>query len=259
MKKLFALVLACLLLLSLGACKKTEDNPTTPTDADNLSYEIQWQTLADDDVVGAWMPEDPVEDEYVLFTPEGKLRVVYGTVVFESDIKFGEDVKGNKSAFTEGTYLYGQWTYKVEDDVLTVTYPKSTEDDDSEFENKVFRKTDYTPITLIAKEDFKADDALVGTWTNGTYNDSYSFTEDGYAVFTQEYDDGINVYDTEVKYTYVVKDGKIDFSYFKSNDGKEFVESFDYTIEGSKLVIGQSDYYLNGEGDPALTETSATE
>ncbi len=257
MKKIFALVLACLMVLTFTACKKSGNDPDNSTENDNHSYEIQWQTLADDDVVGAWLPEAPVADEYVLFTPEGKLRVVYGTVVFESDIRYGEDVKGNKSAYTDGSYLYGQWTYAVEDDVLTVTYPKTAERDLKEFEEQIFRRVEYTPITLLAKEGFKADEALVGTWTNAAYNDSYTFTEDGFAVFTQEYDDGINVYDTEVKYSYTVNDGKINLSYFKSNDGKETLDTFDYTIEGEKLVIGESDYYLNGVGDPALAETTA--
>lgn len=254
MKKLFALMLACFMVLSFAACKKSESSNNS---TDNESYEIQWQTLADDDIVGAWEPEESVKGEYVLFTPESKLRLVYGTVVFDADIRYGEDVKGNKSAYTEGTYLYGQWTYTVEDDVLTVSYPKSGENDSTVFEEKIFKRVDYTPITLLAKDGFKTDKALVGTWTNAEYKDSYTFTEEGFAIFNQDYDDGLNSYKTEVKYSYTVEDGKINLSYYESNDSKEVTDTFDYTIDGSKLLIGESDYYLNGEGDPALTETTA--
>ncbi len=257
MKKLFALLLACLMVSSFTACKKSGETPDNSSDTDNISYEIQWQTLADDDVVGAWEPVDSVAGEYVLFTPESKLRVVYGTVVFESEIKYGADVKDNKSAYTDGSYLYGQWTYTVDGDVLTVSYPKTTENDETVFEEKVFNRIEYSPITLLTKEDFKAEDALVGTWTNAAYNDSYTFTEDGFAIFNQKLDDGINAYDTEIKHSYIVEDGKINLYYFKANDGEEVTDTFDYTIEGTKLMIGESDYYLNGEGDPATAETTA--
>ncbi len=256
MKKLFALLFACLLVFALGACKNSGDTPKD-SDGDNYSYEVQWQDLADDDVVGAWEPEESVAGEYILFTPEGKLRLVYGTVVFDADIRYGEDVKGNKSAYTDGSYLYGQWTYTVKDDVLTVSYPKTGENDETVFENKIFRKIDYTPITLLTKEGFKADEALVGTWTNAEYNDSYTFTEDGFAIFSQKLDDGLNSYETQIKHSYLVEDGKIDLSYYKTNDGEEISDSLEYTIEGTKLMLGDNDYYLNGEGDPALAETTA--
>ena len=257
MKKLFAIVLVCLLVLSLGACKKAENNSADPTQPSGTSLEIQWQTLADDDIVGAWEPEESVEGEYVLFTPEGKLRLVYGTVTFDADIRYGEDASRIKSAYTDGIYLYGQWTYKIEDDVLTVSYPETSEEGEQIFEDKVFRKADYNPITLLAKEGFKADDSLVGTWTNAEYGDSYTFTEDGFAIFSQKLDDGLNSYETEIKHSYIVEDGKITLSYYKNNDGEEFTDSLEYTIEGTKLMLGENDYDLNGEGDPALADTTA--
>lgn len=249
MKKIFALLLACLMVLSLGACK-TENKGTEPTTA-APTYEVKWSSLPDDDVVGAWKPAEGVADEYVIFTPDSKLRIVYGTIVIEADINYGIDGYGNKSAYTPGSYLYGQWVYTIDGNTLTVTFP----DDKVE----TFEAVDYTPITLQTKEGFTAVEELIGVWTNSAYNDSYKFTEDGYAVYLQKYDDGVNDYDTEVKHCYTVEDGVIKLYFYDGNDGEETVESLEYSIDGTKLVIDGNDYYLNGEGDPSATEETTAE
>ncbi len=257
MKKLFALVLACLMVFALGACGETSDNTTEPTTtvAATGSNEINWQTLPDDEIVGAWKPVDDVAGEYILFTPESKLRVMYGTVVFDASISFGADGNGIKSAYTDGSYLYGQWSYKIDGTVLTVSYPVMENGEITSFEEKVFnRYDDYEPITLVAKEDFKADDALVGKWTNLAYGDSYEFTADGYAIFSQNVDDGVYSYKTEIKHAYTVDGDSVTLYYYTANDDKEVVDTFSYSIDGTKLMIEESDYYLNGEGDPGVTE-----
>lgn len=248
MKRLFAIILVCLMVLSLGACK-SEETPTEPSSTvGEEAYEINWSNLPDTEIIGAWEPEQSVGGEYVLFTDDGKLRVVYGTIVFDSIMTFGVDGVGNKSGFTEGNYLYGQWTYNVEGDKLTVNY--------SEDETKVFNRIDYKPITLEAKPEFNKDEALVGKWLNKAYGDSYEFTADGYAIFHQKVDDGIYVYETEIKHTYTVEDGNITMSFFKNNGGTETEDTIEYSIEGTKLLIGDSDYYLNGEGSPEAVETT---
>ncbi len=245
MKRLFAILLVCVLVLSLGACKP-DDTTTTQPSTGEATYEIDWTNLPDQEVVGAWEPAEPVNGEYVLFTDDGKLRVVYGTVVFDASIKYGKDGYGNKSAFTEGTYLYGQWTYTVEEDTLTVTYPDE--------KVQTFSRINYTPITLKAKEDFVKNDALVGKWINNAYADSYEFTEDGFAVFRQKLEDGIYVYETEIKHAYTVNDNEITLYFYKTNDNTETTETLTYTIDGTKIVLGEADYYLNGEGSPEATE-----
>ncbi len=247
MKRFFSLILVALLVMSLGACKPGDTDTTT----DKASYEINWSNLPDYEIVGAWEPEDAVNDEYVLFTDDGKLRVVYGTIVFDAGIKYGEDGYGNKSAYTEGNYLYGQWTYTVKDDTLTINY--------SEDQTQVFNKIDYTPITLEAKEDFVKNDALVGKWMNKQYQDSYEFTEDGFAIFRQKLEDGVYVYETEIKHAYTVKDNVITLYFYQANDNKEITQTTEFTIDGTKIVIGEADYYLNGEGSPEPTTAAVPE
>lgn len=251
MKKFLSILLVCMLVFALGACNNNGDTDTTQEPTGEPTYEINWSTLPDSDIVGAYAPADSDSGEYVLFTDDGKLRVVYGTAVFDADIQYGEDGYGNKSAYTEGNYLYGQWTYTIEDNTLTVYY--------SDEQTNVFNRINYTPITLEAKEDFVKDDRLVGKWLNYQYGDSYEFTEDGYAIFHQDVDDGIYVYETEIKHTYTVNGDEVTFYFYQSNDGEEVEDSATVTIDGTKLLIGESDYYLNGEGSPTATEASVIE
>lgn len=245
MKKVLALVLITVMLLALGACKQGGDDTTTTTTA-NGTTEINWSYVPDNDITGAWTPKEPIKDEYVLFTPDGKLRIVYGTIVYESDIMYGVDGQGNKSCYTECNYLYGQWVYSRDGDTLTVKYPEGKE--------VLFELASYNPITLQAKERFVKKDELVGKWINKLYGDSYEFTDDGYVIFTQSFDDGVYVYDVEVKYTYTVEGELINMYYFAANDNNEMTNTFTYTLEGTKLMLGDNDYYLNGEGSPEATE-----
>ena len=253
MKKLSALLLILVMLFVFTACGKGSTDATENTG----SHEITWQGLADTDIVGAWQLADKSSDEYVLFTPDCKLRMVKGTIVFETDIKFGEDGTGIKSAYTEGNYLYGQWTYTVKDGVLTVSYPSYEEGSDTPvFVDLVFNSVDYTPITLQADEDFVADESIVGKWTNAKYADAYEFTSDGYVIYTQEYNDGARIYDIEIKMTYNFKDGNLIVNMHEDNSGNATTQTVEYTLEGTKLLFGESDYYLNGEGDPSATEAT---
>lgn len=244
MKRLFALILVCMLVFALCACEP-EDTTTTTQPSTTGTYEIAWTVIPDDAVVGAWEPEDSVDGEYVLFTDDGKLRVVSGTIVFDASINYGVDGYGNKSAYTEGSYLYGQWTYTVDGDTLTINY---AEDDIQKF-----KRIDYTPITLQAKEDFVKDDRLVGKWLNKQYQDSYEFTEDGFVIFRQKIEDGIYVYETEIKHAYTVSGDTVTLYFYQGNDNTETSQSADFTIEGTKIIIGEADYYLNGEGSPEAT------
>lgn len=261
MKRIFALLLVLCMIFAVAACGKSdssEEKTTTTADTNKTGdTTIDWEQLADEDLIGAWKPTDPEEGEfYILFTVEKTMRLVYGTITFDSDVFYGIDGQGTKSAFTDGMYLYGQWTYVVDDDTLTVQYPVYGEDNTiTEIEEKVYKKANYTPITLQAEEGFVAEESLIGKWTNSTYNDYYSFTEDGYAVYSCDFDDGVNVYTTEVKYTYTVNDSEIILSYYNL-DGEKLSETFEYSIDGTKLLIGESDYYLNGEGEP-VTEAAA--
>lgn len=250
MKRFFSLILAVLFVFALCACDGGNSNETTGTTAEP-TYEIDWSDVPDSEIVGAWEPEDSVSGEYVLFTDDGKLRIVHGTIVFDASIKYGVDGYGNTSAYTEGNYLYGQWVYVLKGDKLIVKY--------SEDEVKTFNRVDYTPVTLQTKEGFVKDDKLVGKWLNKQYADSYQFTEDGFAIYHQDIEDGIYVYDSEIKYSYTVKDNVITLYYYGSNELEEETQTFEYKIDGTKLLLdGKFDYYLNGEGAPEPDTTPAT-
>ena len=212
MKKLSAILLILVMLFAFTACGKGSTDATESTG----THEIDWKGLADDEIIGAWEPVDTTSGEYILFTADCKLRVINGTVVYESGIQYGVDGTGVKSAYTESSYLYGQWTYTVADDVLTVTYPQY-EDGSAEptsFEDIVFNAVEYSPITLQADENFVGNDAIVGKWTNAEYADSYEFTEDGYVIYTQDLDDGVYKYTTEIKMTYNFADGNLVVKFF---------------------------------------------
>ncbi len=247
MKRFLSIVFVVLLVLSLGACNG--GTVTTQPSTAEPTFEIDWSVIPDSEIVGAWEPEDSVSGEYVLFTDDGKLRVVHGTIVFDADIKYGEDGYGNKSIYTEGNYLYGQWVYVIKGDKLIVKY--------SEDEVKSFNRIEYTPVNLQTKEDFVKDDALVGKWLNKQYMDSYEFTEDGFAIYHQDIEDGIYVYESEIKYSYTVKDNVITL-YYQDNDHVEESQTVEYRIDGTKLLLDDYDYYLNGEGAPEPETTFPT-
>ena len=251
MKKISVILLILVMLFAFAACKSDDTAVTDPTE-NTGSYEIDWNNLPDDELVGAWQPADSESDEYVLFTPDSKLRLVKGTVVTDADVKYGLDGNGNKSVYTQHNYLYGQWTYNITDGVLKVNYPLYEDGSElpTSYEEQVFNSIDYTAITLEADEDFTADEALTGKWLNNTYSDSYQFTEDGYVIYSQKVDDGVYLYDAEIKMTYNIKDGKLVWNYYNDNSGNLSTETVEYSIDGTKLLIGDSDYYLNGEGEP---------
>ncbi len=248
MKRLIAILLAVFMIFTICACK-----PNGGTQGDNKPTknptEISWSVIPDESILGAWTPDEPISNEYIIFTQDGKLRVANGTVVIDADIQYGVDGLGNHSAYTEGKYLYGQWTYTIENGVLTITYP------DESVETFKYA-TDYKPITLVAKEDFVSDETLLGEWSNDLYDDEYVFTEDGYAVFSQEYDDGVNVFDTEIKYTYTVSDGTLTLYYFDNYENEEKVDTMEYSIDGDKLLIDGNDYYRDGSDAIAASENA---
>ncbi len=237
MKNIIAGLILVLVIFSLCACSNTEKNSTETVPAETQDPNlITWKDIPDGDIIGAWKNTEDENGELILFTPECDIRVVMGSATISSDIKFGVDGKGVKSAFTESSALYGQWTYTVKDHILTVTYP----DKETVY---TFESVKYTPLTLVADENFTPDDELVGTWENGEYFDSYTFTADGYAVYEQEYDDGMYIYDSEVLYTYTVSNGEITMTYVADNTNKAKKDiTVIYSIDGDKLLIDEFDY-----------------
>ncbi|MBR3971361.1 MAG: hypothetical protein IKJ83_00520, partial [Ruminococcus sp.] len=191
MKKIFALILVLLMVFSLCACNsKKDNNKTTDTNEPSTgTSEIEVLQLPDPDIVRAWKIADGTEeDPVILFTTESTVRIVRGTATLESDVTYGKDGLGNKSIATACSEFRGQSVYKIDGDVLTITTP--VYDDNGEvqsFNDLVYNAVDYTPITLEAKEEFVANEELVGVWTYGDTGETYEFTEDGYVVITAEF------------------------------------------------------------------------
>lgn len=252
MKKIIAVMLLVLMLFALGACGKgsdnTEETTKTPEPTSNKTdatgdTTIDWKDIPDDEILGAWKYTSMDDPGVVLFTTESTLRVVYGSTYLEADIKYGVDGDGNKSAYTDGNVLYGQWTYVIEEDTLTIMRPV-----DDMFEEYTLERVDYTPLTIEAKSGFEADADLVGKWIS-LMDEEYEFRADGIAVYTREIDDGVNAYTQRCDYSYFISDNSITL-FSVDVFGEEQTETYEYSIDGTVLDFGGIDFYLNGEDMP---------
>lgn len=240
MKKLFALILAFVMIFAFCGCNGSNNIGSTDNSG---SSEIQWGTLADDDILGAWKLSDGDHSEYYIFTRECKVRVSSGSMYIESDIQYGKDSNGIRSAYSQGQSLYGQWTYVIDDGKLTITYPA---DDNGEVTVYELVRADYTPVTLVADEKPNIADELVGFWYNEEYGDSYEFTSDGYAkyILDDKYDDNSDVfiYQAVVDYTYSADSETVHLTYVLPDSTTETLDS-SYTIDGDTLTIDGLEYY----------------
>lgn len=245
MKKLVSLILLAGMVLSFAACgnkidKNEDKTPTTqvettaPTEPDPDRYKIEWQQLPDMDLVGTYKRADNDEDTgYYIFTAEKTLRYSFGTSYFEAEISYGVDKAGNKSAYTEGSLLYGQWTYKFNDGYLVVTYPEG--------QQYLYKPVTFNSINLVADEKFEKDDDLVGVWKSTDTEETYEFTADGYAVYTGAYEDDIYKYTAKSDCIYTTDMSEITITYY-INDTEKTSESFEYFAEGDTLRLGDYEY-----------------
>lgn len=241
MKRLFALIIVALLVFSFCGCNNSEKTGTTDSSA---SSEIKWGTLADNDIVGAWKLSDGDHSEYYIFTQDGKVRVASGSTYIESDIRYGKDLNGIRSAYSQGQSLYGQWTYVIDDSgKLTITYPADDNGDISKYE---LVRADYTPVKLIADEELKIVDELVGFWYNEEYCDSYEFSKDGYVkyILDDKYDDNFDVfiYKAVVDYTYSADSDTVHLTFIKPDLSTDTID-MSYTIDGDTLTIDGNEYF----------------
>ena len=260
MKRLFAILLVLMLVFSLCACKKDEETSGEDKNdpAKNGSTAIEKLGIPDPDVLStAWRIADAKEDSpYIIFTTESTVRIVKGSTYLESEISYGIDGRGNKSMATDCSEFKGQSVYTVKDDVLEIKNPVIDEEGNvKEFKTLTYKASDeYSPLDINAKENFKADDSLVGVWTYADTRERYEFTDDGYVICMTEFFNG-NYENYVVEGTYTAENGTLTI-YTVSYDKSEIVKEFDYSVDGTKLLIGDADYYLNGEGDPSA-EVSA--
>lgn len=258
MKRLLAILFAALMVFSLCACSKNEDNSDTTetvttvpsvTKGDGTTVIVK-KDIPDPDMLGAWKA-DSEDAPYIIFTDTSKVRIVRGAQFLESEVAYGEDGLGNKSIATDCSEFKGQSVYTIKDGVLTIVHPVLDDNGEvKDYENLTFKAAvDYKPLLIEPKEGFKADDALVGLWTNELTGEAYEFTNDGILIMTVENFNG-NVETFVAQATYTVENGNVTVYSIVDGDYNEISQSGEYYIEGTKLMFMNSDYYLNGEGDP---------
>ncbi len=252
MKRIFFVLFVLILVFSMAACGTSADKvPETPAQQPTEVVatkpadpnEIVWRDIPDGDVSGTgWKYESAEDDSVIIFTVEGTLRVVSGGFYKEADIKFGTNGMGEKFAFTEGDTMPGTWTYKVEDNKMTVNY---TDLKTNEVSDIVLVSTEYTPITVESDPYFYPDDELVGTWINEELGETYVFTEDGYA--TLDIKDFVNesgfTIDMHYDSSYTVSYGELTMYVTLGNEDVHVEElPFDYFVNGDELTLGVSTY-----------------
>ena len=70
MKKISAILLILVMLFAFAACKSDDTAATDPTEPTG-SYEIDWNNLPDDELVGAWQPADSESDSHLRWQQSG--------------------------------------------------------------------------------------------------------------------------------------------------------------------------------------------
>lgn len=228
MKKLSFLLLLVLTATMLFGCNNSGTGTSSTTVGDGVAWS---DTAVDKDLVGAWQIEDSTTDEVYLFTEDCKIRITRGSVYMQGDVTYGIDTDGNHKYFSDFYYMAGELDYVVDDETAIFIREDGV--------TQTFKKIDYTAPELAVYEDFNADNPLVGTWYNEEYNDSYTFNEDGTAVY--EMNDTENVCLYHIDYTYMESDGYMLLT-FDAGEGVD--ESKDsYKITGDTLnIIGLGEY-----------------
>ena len=229
MKKVILFVSVLLCVLTLFGCSGKGNAP-----ADTADIGVVWSdTAVDNDLVGAWAVEGNPDAEIRVFTADGKIRFVKGTVYLEGDVKYGIDSNGNKKYMSDFHYMAGELNYMVEGNTaLFVSLDGVTQ---------TLVRTNAPDVKLTPFEDFKADNALVGTWLNDEYNDRYIFRDDGTASYDIE--DKEMMYVSHIDYTYKVEDDKVYLNYDAGEGEDKYISLF--TIKDGVLDLdGSGDYKL---------------
>ena len=227
MKKVILFVLVILCVVSLFGC-----GGSAPADTTNVS--VAWSdTAVDNELVGAWIVEGSPDGEIRVFTSDGKIRFVKGTVYFEGNVKYGIDSNGNKKYLSDFYYMAGELNYMVEGNkALFVSLDGVTQ---------TLVRTSTPEINLTKYEDFNADNPLIGTWSNEEYNDSYTFKADGTATY--DLTDNERMYVSHIDYTYKVDGDKVYLNY-DAGEGEEALTSVFLIEDGVLDIDGSGDYKL---------------
>ncbi len=200
--------------------------------ADTVNKGVVWSDrYVDSELVGAWYVEDDPDAELRIFTEDGRIQFVKGSVYLEGDVKYGVDSDGNKKYFSEFYYMAGELNYMVEGDrALFVSLDGVTQ---------TLIRTNTPDVELAKFEDFDEKNPLVGKWANEEFNDSYTFNADGTATYYLN-DTELN-YASHIDYTYKVEDDKVHLSYDSGEGAESYISVF--TISDDVLNLDGSGEY----------------
>ncbi len=215
MKKSALFIVITLIAVLLFGCNNNKDN--------NVNV--------DKDLVGAWQVAGENQNEYYIFTDNGKVRIARGSVYFEGDASFAEQSDDSRKYVSDFYYMNGELTYTISDNKATF--------DDGEGNVLLLEKVEYNTPDLVKYDDFNSKNPLVGTWHNEEYNDTYIFGSDGTASYTIGFAE--LSYVSGIDYTYTEKDGSIYFAYDAGTGTQELTSR--YEISGDTLIIDGSMEY----------------
>lgn len=228
MKKLSVFLLFVLTAALMFGCNNAGGNNTESTVGDGIAWS---DTAVDQNLVGAWKIDGSTEDEVRLFTEDCKIRITRGSVYMQGDVTYGIDTEGTHRYFSDFYYMAGELQYVVEGDTAIFVRDDGV--------TQTLKKVDYKAPELGVYENFDAENPLVGTWYNEEYQDSYTFKEDGTAVY--ELNDTENVCLYHIDYTYMEDNGYICLTYDAGNGSEHSKDA--YTITDDTLnIIGMGDY-----------------
>lgn len=234
MKKIIALVLSILMIISvaaLGGCNKTEATPTEPSTeatqpetADPSSEELGEYfakfTEGDNPIYGTWQLDDYSYLSFI-FRNDNLAEMVMGTEGDFTALKIDEQNKTLTVQFIIG--LNGTYSYTVSDDgkILSLKQGSNT--------TILKRAKDYNIIPKAPKKP-KVDSSILGWWQSETEL-IYYFGADGIM-----YSNHISM---ETGYTYTAKNGKITATYQYGGDVKT---ELSYEYKDGTLTIDGNEY-----------------
>ncbi len=223
MKKLFALIICIVLVMSLCACEKESENNTTETQPETTSQSAV--DYSETDIVGTWISDDIDDDCYFIFKENGDAFAKWGTSTVYGYFDYYEDE--NYYEIDIPNFLYNDYTLTLNGDEMVLESSESS---------YTFKKATMPQITIKAPDKLKVDKKVIGDWQSADSYECYRFNDDSTAVITDMYS-----YAT-IDCKYSCDNGKITFYYMSSatKDGSKEVEySFD---EHSKLIMGDYKY-----------------
>lgn len=228
-------------------------------------------------ITGGWhylrhiqVSENPSDDDfdadyYFEFNSDGTVSYTIGTVTSRGTYSITNDEDGN-TVFTcdlvdSASYspmFYGKYTYEITGNAFsgrTLTL-KSTEYDQLQFE---MTSGGYTAPELKHEQEFKPNDALIGTWVyeQDGYVLTYESNADGTACYSEKVST-VNPYtgmmqniDVSINGIYDLSKDKITLLYYFAKTDKPGKMEINYSLDGNTLEINNLKFQKQ---DPASVD-----